>query len=215
MVAPMIAYLRRHHVALIALFVALGGTSYAAIQLPANSVGTRQLRGGAVTNAKLSHSLRKLLARTSPKGTSGVPGAAGATGPAGPTGPSGGGSSARAYGYQYWQPCHGTGCASVRPVHYAVNATFDAPGSGAPAGTTCLTPGAGIDPSGAVLVVSGFAGQAFAPSGQVGVAHAEWVRGAPDCPGGDLEAQTSVITADSSGLHVTPETDLPFSFVIP
>lgn len=29
-------YVRRHHVALLALFVALGGTAYAAAQLPAN-----------------------------------------------------------------------------------------------------------------------------------------------------------------------------------
>jgi hypothetical protein len=35
-------------VATLALFVALGGASYAAIQLPANSVGRAQLRNGAV-----------------------------------------------------------------------------------------------------------------------------------------------------------------------
>jgi hypothetical protein len=40
-------------VALIALAVALGGTSYAAWQLPKNSVGTTQLRNGAVTGPKL------------------------------------------------------------------------------------------------------------------------------------------------------------------
>jgi hypothetical protein len=33
--------------------VALGGTSYAAIRLPANSVGTVQLKKGAVTGAKV------------------------------------------------------------------------------------------------------------------------------------------------------------------
>jgi hypothetical protein len=46
-------YLKRHHIGLIALFVALGGTSYAATQLPRNSVGTGQIRAGAVTTAKL------------------------------------------------------------------------------------------------------------------------------------------------------------------
>jgi hypothetical protein len=35
----------------LALFVALGGSAYA---LQANSVGTRQLKNGAVTNAKLA-----------------------------------------------------------------------------------------------------------------------------------------------------------------
>ena len=39
--------------ATMALIVALGGTSYAAIALPANSVGSRQLKRDAVTNSKL------------------------------------------------------------------------------------------------------------------------------------------------------------------
>jgi len=41
-------------VACIALAVALGGTSYAAIKLPRNSVGTAQLRKNAVVASKLS-----------------------------------------------------------------------------------------------------------------------------------------------------------------
>jgi hypothetical protein len=40
-------------VACLALMVALGGTSYAAIKLPANSVGTKQLKKGAVTGVKV------------------------------------------------------------------------------------------------------------------------------------------------------------------
>jgi hypothetical protein len=40
-------------VSFLALFVALGGASYAAIQLPANSVGNRQLQNGSVGNWKL------------------------------------------------------------------------------------------------------------------------------------------------------------------
>jgi hypothetical protein len=40
-------------VACVALFVALGGTSYAAVTLAANSVGTKQLKNGAVTAAKV------------------------------------------------------------------------------------------------------------------------------------------------------------------
>ena len=43
------AHLRRHVVGYLALFVALGGTSYAAVQLPSGSVAARQLRAGAVT----------------------------------------------------------------------------------------------------------------------------------------------------------------------
>jgi hypothetical protein len=41
-------------VACIALAVALGGTSYAAIKLPRNSVGTNQLQSNAVVASKLS-----------------------------------------------------------------------------------------------------------------------------------------------------------------
>lgn len=40
-------------VALIALFVALGGASYAVVNLPKNSVGAKQLRTGAVTSPKI------------------------------------------------------------------------------------------------------------------------------------------------------------------
>ena len=41
-------------VACIALFVALSGFGYAAIKLPRNSVGTKQLRNGAVTGKKIA-----------------------------------------------------------------------------------------------------------------------------------------------------------------
>lgn len=40
-------------VACLALFVALGGTGYAAFRLPRRSVGTRQLRANAVTSRKV------------------------------------------------------------------------------------------------------------------------------------------------------------------
>ncbi|MGZ4182357.1 MAG: hypothetical protein ACXVUL_16940, partial [Solirubrobacteraceae bacterium] len=40
----------------VALFVALGGTSYAALKLPANSVGTRQIKNHAITPIKLDPS---------------------------------------------------------------------------------------------------------------------------------------------------------------
>jgi hypothetical protein len=40
-------------VALIALFLALGGSAFAALSLPKNSVGTKQIKNGAVTGSKL------------------------------------------------------------------------------------------------------------------------------------------------------------------
>jgi hypothetical protein len=46
-------HVKSQAVAYAALFVALGGTGYAAVSVGANSVGSRQLRNGAVTNNKL------------------------------------------------------------------------------------------------------------------------------------------------------------------
>jgi hypothetical protein len=72
-------------VAFVALLVALAGTSYAAIQLPANSVGTKQLKKNAVTGKKVKNrSLRAVdfAAGQLPKGEKGDkgdPGPAGAT----------------------------------------------------------------------------------------------------------------------------------------
>jgi hypothetical protein len=48
--------------ATIAVFIALGGASYAAVKLPKNSIGTEQLKNGAVTETKLSKGARATLA---------------------------------------------------------------------------------------------------------------------------------------------------------
>ncbi len=76
-------------VALVALFIALGGVSYAAIQIPKNSVGTKQLKKNAVNSAKVRN--RSLLAADFKKGQlpRGATGAAGVTGSTGATGPAG------------------------------------------------------------------------------------------------------------------------------
>jgi hypothetical protein len=89
--------LRRHLspallLACLALLVAVGGTSYAQVALPANSVGTKQLKNGAVVASKVK--LRSLLARNFrpgqlPRGPQGAQGLQGAAGPPGPGGPAG------------------------------------------------------------------------------------------------------------------------------
>jgi len=49
------SHIRANLVGYCALFVALGGTSYAAISIPAGSIGTRQLHNAAVTQKKLAN----------------------------------------------------------------------------------------------------------------------------------------------------------------
>jgi hypothetical protein len=88
-------------VASLAMFVALGGTTYAVASLPRNSVGVKQirtnavgaseLRRGAVRSAELrDRSIRvrdmSFAARSSLRGAPGPPGPVGAAGPPGPPG---------------------------------------------------------------------------------------------------------------------------------
>ncbi len=70
----------------LAVMIALGGTSYAAITLPKNSVGERQLRKDAVTTAKVRNGT---LLKNDFKPGQIVDGAAGPQGNAGPPGPKG------------------------------------------------------------------------------------------------------------------------------
>ena len=80
---------RRHAFVLLALFVALGGSGYAAYSaaaklLPKNSVGSAQVVNGSLQKVDLS-----TKAFASLRGGPGAQGARGPTGPAGPQGPQG------------------------------------------------------------------------------------------------------------------------------
>src|SRR2546423_4130308 len=79
--------MRRHHLALLALFVALGGTSVAATNalLPRNSVASPQVVDGSLLKADLAQkAIRALKGNRGPRGAGGQKGATGAQGPAGP-----------------------------------------------------------------------------------------------------------------------------------
>ena len=88
-------FVRRHLTyanvaATLALFLALGGAAYAATQLPKNSVGTKQLKKGAVTAAKINVKTRNALrGAAGPAGPQGKTGKTGKTGAKGATGPQG------------------------------------------------------------------------------------------------------------------------------
>lgn len=105
---------RRRWVEYVALFAALGGTSYAVAALPANSVGTAQLRTAAVARSDIARasvtakairrgSLRRADLVTGaplgPKGATGAPGAEGAAGQKGSAGNPGTGDLQRALGF--------------------------------------------------------------------------------------------------------------------
>jgi hypothetical protein len=90
-----------HAIGIAALFFALGGGAYAAVgNLSPNSVGTKQLKDGAVTPSKLAPSatkltakekmeLKKIVKKYSPAWPGGSPGPAGPKGEKGDPGPTG------------------------------------------------------------------------------------------------------------------------------
>jgi hypothetical protein len=74
-------------IASLALFVALGGASYAAVKLPAKSVGTKQVKDRAITQRKISRAaLKSLRGAKGPQGIQGLQGPQGIQGPKGDAG---------------------------------------------------------------------------------------------------------------------------------
>jgi hypothetical protein len=73
-------------VPVLALFVALGGSAYAAGVVPVNSVGTPQLKAGSVTSGKVKDGKLRAVDFARNQLQAGPKGAAGPAGPAGPAG---------------------------------------------------------------------------------------------------------------------------------
>ena len=197
-----------------ALFIALGGTSYAAINLPADSVGSLQLKTDAVTRSKIHSNAvtsskvknGSLLAGDFRSGS--LPaGPAGPTGPAGPAGPAG---SARAYG------------------RIDSNGVVDTPRSKNIASVTkpftgvyCITPGAGIDANTTGVVATPDPHGAYFKDQDADV---EWDSLRRDCPAGTFEINVFVNGGNNASLDSGADTyqryshvfaDGPFFFVIP
>lgn len=104
--------------ATIAVFIALGGTGYAATQLPRNSVGTKQIRTGGVgaselrSSAVTSRDIRNGTISTRDMSASARRSLTGPAGPAGPIGPAGSATDYRAI--VVGAPTDDTGRAEVR-----------------------------------------------------------------------------------------------------
>jgi len=202
----MLAYVQRHHIALLALFVALGGTSYAVIRLPARSVGTKQLRNNAVTSAKVKNRSLKAVdfasgqlpaGATGPTGPKGDTGAIGAQGPKGDAGAAGANGSAVAYAYVNANTGHPT-FDTARTKGFT---SVTSPSSG----TYCLA-ATGIDSTSHPLIVSVVDNTGFANSPMVAYNISTTDAG---CPAAGWAVETK------NGSPNSPTPNLDFEVVVP
>ena len=122
-------------VSLIALFVALGGTSYAAITaVPANSVGTPQLKNSAVTGAKIKNgAVTAAKISSSAVEAAKIVGAAGAPAYQGSWGAAGGGDESVSFYKDPWGVVHIQG--NARISNPTTGTIFTLPAGYRPAGT--------------------------------------------------------------------------------
>lgn len=173
-----VAFLRRHAVACLVLFVVLaGGTAFAAGQVADNSVGTKQLKRNAVNSSRVKNG--SLKARDFKPGQ--LPaGKQGPQGPPGQAGPPGAAGDAVAAAY----------------VNVGTPPTFASArthGFTAVSSTTvgsqifyCLTAAAGVDLSSNVAVVSPVYNSGFAGAPQLATVVSP---NTGSCPAGRLEIE--------------------------
>jgi hypothetical protein len=166
-------YVRRHHLALLALFVALGGTSVAATNalVPRNSVASPQVVNGSLLRADLARkTIEALKGNRGPRGLEGPKGATGTQGPAG--------SNSTAPGPQ--GPAGARGATGAEGPAGPKGAT----GAQGPAGADSSVPGP-QGPAGADSTVPGPQGPA-GPKGATGAQGPAGAQGAKGDPGAAL-----------------------------
>lgn len=200
---PKLRLLRVRHstaVAYLALFVALGGTSYAAIKLPGNSVGAKQIRGSAVGSAEVRDS--SLRSRDFAPGLN-LSGPTGAAGPVGPAGAPGAAGTARAYARLVAGTCDaGTG---VCPLDKARGITSM---RRVDVGRYCITaPGISSSTTPASVTLDYF--YTAAPET---LAEALLADGSSGCNGGEFGVNTKRLTSFSTDTFVN---NVSFTIMIP
>jgi len=209
-------HLRRNGIAYIALFFALGGTTYGAAShlLPKNSVSSAQVVNGSLQRVDLSAATIRALHGA--RGTRGAEGIQGPQGPPGERGPQGlqgipgVPGTARAFGLVN----------DAGQLSRSTNVTnVDIPSTG----VFCLTLAGGIDTSITGLVATPDSDDDSTKFGDnVDQTFVEWVSGAEDCRTGDLEVRTGIRSISTDGSPdadvrtiTTERLDEGFFFVVP
>jgi hypothetical protein len=209
--------------ATLGVFIALGGASYAAVALPANSVSAKQLRKNAVTSAKVkdgslrrgdlaSGALQGLQGPQGPVGPQGSVGPKGDTGQNGAPGQQGEPGTARAFAFVDPFSC-GAGPSGPCKISKAKNVL------GArrlATGDYCVQVAAGIDPAttGSAVGVDFF--RSNSPEGN-GVAMSDSSSGA-GAVGGCLASEFAVETwrvPSSAPTTSGPANDVGFWILVP
>jgi hypothetical protein len=210
-------FLRRNTIALVALFVALGGTTYAASTalIGTNTVASPQVVNGSLQTKDLSGQARKAL-----KGNRGFRGLVGARGARGPTGVQGAQGPRGVQGIQGVQGSQGLSgparayavVAADGTVNAALSKNITVNKNGA--GTYCITLGGGIDPATTTLaasVIFTFGGDTTAT---IQVANPA-IANVGNCAAGQFEVITRTLVSAAAGVPVTANrVDEAFSLVV-
>ena len=195
-------FLRGNVIAMLALFIALTGTTYAASTalIGKNTVASPQVVNGSLQTKDLSGKARKALKGN--RGLRGLRGPQGAKGATGAQGVQGVAGTARAYAV----------VAADGTVNAALSKNITVNKNGA--GTYCLTLGGGIDPATTTLSAS----LIFTYSGDtnpiIQVATPA-ITQAGNCAAGQFEVITRTLLSTAAGSPVTANrTDEAFSVVV-